>query len=101
MAELRLPRVLQPAVGVLRRMAGARGRHAAPAGSRAAPRLRRSDAHGSPDRAHAGWRSLAVFGLALFLAGHAQAQVVAARIWPAHEYTRVTLETKGALKSTL
>ena len=49
---------------------------------------------------HAGWRGLALF-LALFFVGHAHADVVAARIWPAPEYTRLTLETKEALKYTL
>ncbi|HXU43177.1 MAG TPA: AMIN domain-containing protein, partial [Burkholderiales bacterium] len=49
---------------------------------------------------HAGWRSLALV-LALAFVGTAQAEVVAARIWPAPEYTRLTLETKEELKYTL
>jgi len=50
--------------------------------------------------AHAGWRGLALL-LALAFVGSAQAEVVAARIWPAPEYTRLTLETKEELKYTL
>jgi N-acetylmuramoyl-L-alanine amidase len=50
--------------------------------------------------AYAGWRSLALV-LALSFVGGAQAEVVAARIWPAPEYTRLTLETKEELKYTL
>ncbi|HEY6967166.1 MAG TPA: AMIN domain-containing protein, partial [Burkholderiales bacterium] len=38
--------------------------------------------------------------LALFL-GAAQAQIVSARIWPAKDYTRVTLESKAELKFQL
>ena len=43
-----------------------------------------------------------VVALALFagVAG-AQAQVVSTRIWPAKDYTRVTLETKAEIKYQL
>src|SRR5581483_4826893 len=46
---------------------------------------------GSSRSLYAAWRGLAFFA-ALFLAGTAHAQVVAGRIWPAHDYTRLTLE---------
>src|ERR1044071_8569521 len=102
MAELWLPRVLRPAVGVLRGMAGARGRHASSAGPGAAAGFCRWRAARAPYAALIGWRGLAGLGFALLLlAGAAQAQVVAARIWPAPEYTRVTLETKEELKFAL
>src|SRR5262245_33311434 len=102
MAEFRLPRVLQPAIGVLGRMAGARRGHASSAGSRSAARILGRGAQGAPHAARPGWRSLAGVRLALLFLGQvAQAQVVAARIWPAPEYTRVTLETKEELKYTL
>lgn len=39
--------------------------------------------------------------LALLLAAAAQAQVVSSRIWPARDYTRVTLESKSELRYTL
>lgn len=39
--------------------------------------------------------------LALVLAAAAQAQVVSSRIWPARDYTRVTLESKSELRYTL
>src|SRR6185369_10549868 len=51
-------------------------------------------------RAYARRASLACL-LALAFVGGAQAEVVAARIWPAPEYTRLTLETKEELKYTL
>src|SRR5262245_30223111 len=103
MAGFRLPRILQPALGVLGRMAGARGGHASSAGPRATAGIRGLGAQSAPHSALAGWRSLAGVGFALLLlAGTAQAQqVVAARIWPAPEYTRLTLETKQELKFSL
>ena len=59
---------------------------------------RRAPRH--PLVAYAGWRSLALL-LALSCVSAARAEVVAARIWPAPEYTRLTLETKEELKYTL
>jgi len=43
----------------------------------------------------AGWRSLALAGFALLFVGSAHAQIVASRIWPAPDYTRLTLESKA------
>jgi len=48
----------------------------------------------------AGWRGLALVA-ALFLAGAAQAQIVASRIWPAKDYTRLTLEAPEEIKYQL
>jgi len=81
-------------------MAGACRRRIGHAGPRVAAGLRRAGAARLPLRAHARWRGLALV-LALSFAGAAQADVVAARIWPAPEYTRVTLETKEEPKYTL
>src|SRR6185503_1334151 len=100
MGELGLPRVLRTAGRLPGRMAGAGrpgARHSGPGtASRICPKR--------PARpalfAYAGRRSL-VFLLALACVGSARADVVAARIWPAPEYTRLTLETKDALKYTL
>jgi N-acetylmuramoyl-L-alanine amidase len=49
---------------------------------------------------HAGGRILAfLFGLAL--AGAAQAQVLSTRIWPARDYTRLTIESKEEIQYSL
>lgn len=50
--------------------------------------------------AYAGWRILA-FVLAFFFVGAANAQVLATRIWPAPDYTRITLESKEAIKHSV
>jgi len=39
--------------------------------------------------------------IALFALSDAQAQVVSSRIWPARDYTRLTLESKSAIKHSL
>ena len=44
--------------------------------------------------------SLFALALCLFV-GAAQSQVVSTRIWPAKDYTRVTIESKNELKYTL
>ncbi len=38
---------------------------------------------------------------ALFLVGAAEAQVLASRIWPAPDYTRLTIESKGELRHSI
>ena len=49
-----------------------------------------------------GWRLAGVgLGAFFFLLSSAGAQVVSTRIWPAKDYTRVTLESKSELKYTL
>jgi N-acetylmuramoyl-L-alanine amidase len=61
--------------------------------------IRRRGAAGSARSAHQGWRSLAVL-LAFFLGG-AEAQVLSTRIWPARDYTRLTLESKEKIDYTI
>ena len=103
MVELRLPRALQSGIALHRRMARACGRTHCPARPRHPSRIPGGSAQGDAERAHAFWRSLAGGGLvalSLFL-GSAQAQIVSARIWPAKDYTRVTLESKSELKFEL
>ena len=104
MAGIWLSGILQSGFGLRGRVAGARGGSPAAAGPRSAPCARRAWAPRGADRAHALRRGLAgAFAAALFLGGvaAAHAQVYAARIWPAHDYTRVTFESKHALNYTL
>jgi N-acetylmuramoyl-L-alanine amidase len=50
--------------------------------------------------AHGSWRSLALL-FALFLVGTAEAQVLSGRIWPARDYTRLTLESSSAIQHSV
>src|SRR6185436_6014359 len=100
MGELRLPRVLQSAGRLPGRMAGAGGPCARRSGPGATHRIRSPWAGRIALREYARRAGLACL-LALACVGGARAEVVAARIWPAPEYTRLTLETKEALKYTL
>src|SRR5262245_57211472 len=100
MVELGFPRLLRSTRRVPGRMAGARRPGASPAGCGAAPRLRRLRQAGAALGAFLGRRGLALL-LPLFFVGAAQAQVVAARIWPAPEYTRLTIESKEEIKYTV
>src|SRR5688572_15493617 len=99
MAEFGLPGILQPGLGLRSRVAG-KGQ-----GPAFAPRpadqagIRRGGTAGSARGAFQGWRSLAVL-LAFFL-GSAEAQVLATRIWPARDYTRLTLESKERIEYTI
>src|SRR5689334_21085818 len=100
MGELGLSRLLRSAGRLPGRMAGAGRTRSRRAGHGAAPGIRAGRPARTAFLAHTGWRNLA-FLAALFLVGHAHAEVLAARIWPAPEYTRLTLETKEELKYTL
>jgi N-acetylmuramoyl-L-alanine amidase len=85
-------------------MARARGRLAAGAHPGSAPRGGRDGAPRAPEFAHACRRRLARAGAAallLALVAAAQAELVATRIWPARDYTRVTFESRQELKYTL
>ena len=56
------------------------------------------------ERAHGGRRRLARAGagaLLLLAVGAAQAEVIATRIWPARDYTRVTFESRAELNYSL
>ena len=113
MVELRVPRALQSDIALHRGMARAGRGPARAAGPRHPPALRPARTHCFAGRALGARRSLAsncLVALALVLGAacaqaqvfaNAQAQVVSTRIWPAHEYTRVTLESKAELKFQL
>src|SRR6185369_17235379 len=105
MVEFGLPRALQPAIALRRRMAGARRRSTSRAGSGYSAELCGRAARRAAARVHVGGRRLAQRGalaLGLFLTlACAQAQVISTRIWPAKEYTRVTFESKTELKFQL
>src|SRR5688572_18421250 len=99
MAEFGLPGVLPPGLGLRSRVAGkGRGPAVAPRSADQAG-IRRRGAARSARGSFQGWRSLA-FLLALFL-GTAEAQVLATRIWPARDYTRLTLESKERIEYTI
>src|SRR4051812_43203417 len=104
MVELRPARILPRRCGLHRRMAGACGRDFAAARCGNQPCLQWGNAGGQDRSAFRGGRSLALVaaGLAgLALASAVEAQVVASRIWPARDYTRLTIESKTELKYEL
>src|SRR5712691_13564744 len=100
MVELGLPRILQRRLGLPGRMAGAGWDPARPAGSRFGLGICRRRAPGDIAIALAQCRRLAVVLLVSFLAP-AEAQVLSSRIWPARDYTRLTLESRDEIKFTL
>src|SRR5260221_782500 len=101
MVELRAARLLPSRCGLHRRMARACGRSFATARHGSRTHLRGERA-GRPDRSplrRGGSLALIAAGVAcLALAGAADAQVIASRIWPARDYTRLTIESKAELK---
>src|SRR5712671_6570908 len=101
MAERWLSRPLQCAVGLPGRVAGTGGRSSDAARSGSAPGIRYHDARKT--RAARGTLAGGVFlAVALFLTlGSAQAQVLSSRIWPARDYTRLTLESPVEVKYSL
>src|SRR6266404_1618244 len=100
MVELGLSRILQPRLGLPGRMAGAGRDPARPARPRSGPGICRRRAPGDIAIALAHWRALAVVLLVSFIAP-AEAQVLSSRIWPARDYTRLTLESRDEIKFTL
>src|SRR2546427_2409326 len=100
MVELGLSRILQPRLGLPGRMAGAGRDIARPARSRFGPGICRRRTPGDIAIALARWRALAVVLLVSFIAS-AEAQVLSSRIWPARDYTRLTLESRDEIKFTL
>src|SRR6266480_3918881 len=100
MVELGLSRILQRRLGLPGRMAGAGRDPARPAGSRSGPGICRRRAPGDIAFALAHWRALAVVLLVSCIAS-AEAQVLSSRIWPARDYTRLTLESRDEIKFTL
>src|SRR5882762_6900142 len=73
---------------------------ARPARPRSGPGICRRRAPGDIAIALAHWRALAVVLLVSFIAP-AEAQVLSSRIWPARDYTRLTLESRDEIKFTL
>jgi len=86
-----------------RRMAGARRWTAGSSRLGARVAAGGDGATGAPARAkHSRGGLVAVLALALSLfVGALEAQVVSTRIWPARDYTRVTIESKNELRYTL
>src|SRR4051812_21152790 len=97
MAELRPARVLSTGRLLHRGMAGEGRRIAAATGSKSFTQIRGRLAPRLDRIALAGWRGVA-FLFAVFLAVPAQAQVTATRMWPARDYTRLTIESKAPVK---
>src|SRR5678816_2026696 len=97
MGELGLSRALQSRHALRRRVAGARGRPAGATGSVPEIDLSGQRPRGGARFELATGRVLAAIGLAA-LALAAKAQIVSTRIWPAKDYTRVTLESKAEIK---
>src|SRR3954469_20276394 len=91
MAELRLARLLRSALGVHRRVARTRRYGSPVARPRGAAQPRGRSTRGTAGSAFARWAGLAFVAFAVA----AQAQVTSSRIWPAADYTRLTLESKG------
>src|SRR5205823_14649894 len=100
MVELGLSRILQRRLGLPGRMAGAGRGPARPAGCRSGAGICRRRAPGDIAFALAHWRALAVVLLVSCIAS-AEAQVLSSRIWPARDYTRLTLESRDEIKFTL
>src|SRR5467141_2860922 len=100
MVELGLSRILQPRLGLPGRMAGAGRDPARPARPRSGPGICRRRTPGDIAIALARWRALAVVLLVSFIAS-AEAQVLSSCIWPARDYTRLTLESRDEIRFTL
>src|SRR4051812_15600960 len=104
MVELRPARILPSGCGLHRRMARACGRAFAGSRPRGSSFLRKPETareDGSAIRRGRGM-ALVAAGFASFVLAHsAEAQIVASRIWPARDYTRLTIESKTELKYEL
>src|SRR5437868_4695750 len=100
MVELGLPGLLRRLGSLHRRMAGARAR---PAGGTGSPRAAEF-CGGRPARsagiAHACRASVALL-FAVAGVTEAHAQILSSRIWPARDYTRLTIESKEELRYSL
>ena len=103
MGELGIQGVLRSGCALHRRVAGTGIR--APGATRPVdrPAILRDRPHRQPSSARQCGRRLAsLLGLVLALfVGSLHAQVISTRIWPAQDYTRVTIESKNELKYTL
>ncbi len=99
MAELRLPGALQPGLGLRGRVAGKSRGPAFAAGPAHHVDVRGRRPARAAGSALRGWQGLAL--LLAFFVGAAEAQVLSARIWPARDYTRLTVESKEKLEYTI
>src|SRR2546425_858630 len=100
MGTRRLSRILQRTIAVRDRVARARRWPACPSGSGSRPRIRWRSAARGAEGVHAIRYGLAFFFALVFVAS-AQAQVLSSRIWPARDYTRLTLESKSEIKHSI
>src|SRR3954471_18273363 len=100
MGASRVSRILQRAGAVRGGMARARAWSACTAGPRHRASLRGRAPLRPARRAQRPWRVLA-FVAALLVLSDAHAQIVSSRIWPARDYTRLTLESKSAVKHSM
>src|SRR2546430_432907 len=100
MVELRPARVLHTGCGLHRGMAGARRLLASLPRPGVAARLRRRGAPSEPGSTLGRRRGVACLaaGLACLFLTSAEAQVLSSRIWPARDYTRLTLESQAEVK---
>jgi N-acetylmuramoyl-L-alanine amidase len=99
MAEFGLPGALQPGLGLRGRVAGKGRGPAFAAGLAGQTGFRGRSAPRASGGAFPGWPGLALL-LALFVTC-ADAQITSTRIWPAKDYTRLTLESKEKLEYTI
>src|SRR5688572_6966437 len=95
----RIPGVFQRRLALRCRVARARCRPAIASRPGDRPVFRRRSAPRPAGITHRLRSCLAV--LAACLIGTAHAQVLSTRIWPAPDYTRLTLESKAAIKHSL
>src|SRR5260221_2232353 len=100
MAELGLPGILQSGLRLHGRVPGARGGPAFAAGRGNKPEFSGRSEEREARSAFGGGRGLALLSAlaAAFFLASAHAQVVASRIWPARDYTRLTLESPAEVK---
>lgn len=114
MDEFRVPGLLQPGVGLHRRVARARRGLARAAGHRDTARVRSPGPYGDAARTHANRPRLArrcaeavaagivaLILLQVALPVFASEAVIAARLWPSPDYTRLTLETRKKIRFSL
>src|SRR3954462_9738431 len=100
MVELGIQGILQRTIRLHSGVAGARGAGIASPGSRNfADLFRRRPARAAPSALRSRGRlAFALAAVAFVAAANAQVQVLSSRIWPAPDYTRLTLESSAEIK---
>src|SRR5690606_9233433 len=103
MVERGVRGIVRTGLGLRRRVAGAGGRSSPPAGRGGSPGDRGGWAARCADFLQRSGRRVAALGALAVLGSvaSAHAQVVSTRVWPAPDYTRLTLESKSALAYTM